>query len=345
MRTATEIAFVSAAAFGGVYAFMDWLFFSATDENLAMNELRLGLTALTLSVIFFFLFAKWYVDRPRRRDILFMLVVGLPILLIWTVMLESRLDSSDWEGFTARYSMNWFIIWLGYIVAFMVGGILLTYKASRIVAEQSRLLGRRILAITVTLLIALVFGLATNTLFAVLGISELPPFFSTLMVFPGILTVRALMPTAGTRISGAMLRWARRRLDLLNAFLIYGNGTLIASKGKEGVDQKIDDDIFGATLDAIQSFMKTSFPYLVGKWLRTVEHGDMRIIIERGQHCYLALVIQGVESDFLRRQMIEALNTFEARNRSKIVNWNGVVDELRGLDELLDSFFTERPLL
>ncbi|MFQ5871797.1 MAG: hypothetical protein ACE5IB_06540 [Candidatus Geothermarchaeales archaeon] len=345
VRTSTEWSFALAAGFGGLYAFMDWLFFRATDEKLAMVELRIGLTSLTLSVLFFFLFAKWYVDRPRRRDLLFIAATLLPVTLIWSVLLQPSFGESSWNGFVASYNPPSFSVWIGYIVAFMIAGIYRTYKAYRIVAEQSRLLGRRILAITLALLIALVFGLATNALFAVLDISDLPPLFSSLMLFPGILTMRALIPTTGKRISGAMLNWARSRMDLLNAFLIYENGTLIASGGREGKSQRLDDDIFGATLDAIQSFMKTSFPYLVGKWLRTIEHGDTRIIIERGQHCYLALIIRGVESDFLRRQMIEGLGNFEEKNKAALIDWNGVVDELEGLGELLDSFFKERPVV
>ncbi|MCJ2520847.1 MAG: hypothetical protein LN412_07905 [Candidatus Thermoplasmatota archaeon] len=345
MKTLTELAFMLAAGFGGLYAFMDWLFFRAGNESFAIAEIRTGLTALNLSVLFFFLFARWYVGRPKRQDMIFIIATALPIALIWTVLLEPGLNETSWNGFVVSYNQLWFSVWLGYIVGFMVGGIYLTYKASRIVAEQSRLLGRRVLGITVTLLIALFFGLATNTLFAFIGLADLPPFFSSLMLFPGILTVRALMPTAGTRISGAMLNWARRRFDLIDAFLIYENGTLIESRGRKGGSQSVDDDIFGATLDAIQSFMKTSFPYLVGKWLRTVEHGDVRIIIERGQFCYLALVIRGVESDFLRRQMIEALGNFEVKNRAAIADWNGVVDDLHGISDLLGTFFTERAVL
>jgi hypothetical protein len=165
------------------------------------------------------------------------------------------------------------------------------------------------------------------------------------MLLPGIVTVRALVPSGGRRLSSAMLRWARTRIEILSAFLIYEDGTLMGSRGKEGNHQEVDDDIFGATLDAIQSFMKTSFPFLVGKWLRTIEHGDIKIIIERGQHCYLALIIRGPESDILRRQMIEALRRFEEENREVLADWSGVVDEFRGLPQMLDSLFAEKPVL
>lgn len=323
---------------------MDWLFFGSFDESPARLFLRVGLTALTFSVLFFFLFAKWYVGQVRRRDLLFVVATALPVVLVWTVLLQPNLIPTGWDGFAANFDLAWFGVWITYIVGYIFGGIILTYRASRIVGQQSRLLGRRVLAITISLAVALVFGLVTNTLFAVVGLSDFPPLFSTLMVFPGVLTVRALMPTAGTRISTAMMKWARKQFELVDAFLIYENGTLIASRGKEGEAQLMDDDIFGATLDAIQSFMKTSFPYLVGKWLRTVEHGDMRIILERGQYSYLALVIRGMESDFLRRQMIEALHLFEEKN-ADIKSWDGVVDDLRGLDDLFNTFYKEMPVL
>jgi len=127
------------------------------------------------------------------------------------------------------------------------------------------------------------------------------------------------------------------------AYLIFNDGTLIASRAREGTGM-MDRDIFGATLDVIQNFMRTSFPILRGTSLRTIEHGSNRILIERGRRCYLTLVIVGEENDLLRRQMRDELLAFEAANEEVLLRWRGVTSEAIGADGLLQRLFEPHDL-
>ncbi len=106
----------------------------------------------------------------------------------------------------------------------------------------------------------------------------------------------------------------------------------------------MDEDIFSATLDAIQTFMRTSFPLLLGKTLRRIEHGDVKILIERGRRSYLAVIIQGHDSDTLWIKMREAVERFEATNELTLADWSGVTDELTQVGETLEDLFEERAL-
>ncbi len=126
--------------------------------------------------------------------------------------------------------------------------------------------------------------------------------------------------------------------NIVAAYIIYENGTLIASKTSIQ-DRQVDDDIFGATLDAIQTFMRTSFPVLLGQWLRRIEHGSVKILIERGNRCYIALVIEGEDTDTLWVKMKEAVERFERTNELQLTDWDGAIDELDMVDETLDDFF------
>jgi len=116
--------------------------------------------------------------------------------------------------------------------------------------------------------------------------------------------------------------------------LVYEDGTLISSYAKEA-GTSIDQDLFSATLDVIQNFMRTSFPILKGTSLRTIEHGDLRIIIERGRRCYLTVVLEGEENDLLRRQMRDEVLTFEDANEPILRIWRGIPEEAVGADNLL----------
>jgi len=119
---------------------------------------------------------------------------------------------------------------------------------------------------------------------------------------------------------------------------MFNDGTLIASRVKTG-GAKVDKDVFSATLDVIQNFMRTSFPILRGTSLRTIEHGQYRIVIERGRSCYLTVVLEGEENDLLRRQIRDSLLEFEAQNAAILSRWRGVTSEASGSDEILRRLF------
>ena len=85
-------------------------------------------------------------------------------------------------------------------------------------------------------------------------------------------------------------------------------------------------------MDVIQNFMRTSFPFLSGSSLKTIEHGDLRIIVERGKLCYLTVVLQGEENDLLRRQMRDEVLAFESANERILGNWKGIQSEAVGTD-------------
>ncbi len=96
------------------------------------------------------------------------------------------------------------------------------------------------------------------------------------------------------------------------AYLILLDGTLVAKVGT--TTSPLDDDLFSATLDVIQNFMRTSFPFLKGTFLRTIEHGNLRILIERGRYSYLTLLIEGLEESGFRNRMRQELQEFETKN-------------------------------
>jgi hypothetical protein len=101
-------------------------------------------------------------------------------------------------------------------------------------------------------------------------------------------------------------------------------------------EKLIDRDLFTATLDVIQNFMRTSFPALRGS-LQSIRHGDYTLVIERGKWTYLVLVIEGQESDQLRRQMRDLLIEYEHTNRTILGEWRGVPSDAKGTGPMLLS--------
>ncbi|MFQ5909042.1 MAG: hypothetical protein ACE5JE_09525 [Thermoplasmata archaeon] len=337
IRTLTEIAFVAGSFSFAGYAVSDWLFFGAGDEAMAFLLARVSVSIVTVAAYLFFLFTKLFLTRAHRTDALLALPFLGALALVWGGLVLGVGGGVPW-GWSAVFEPTLFQVWLGYILAYTSAGIWYTYQTYLVVRQNSQFLGRGMLGILNSYLAALVLGFGTNAVYQIAGL-QLMPMFSTTLVLPGIVSLYVLVPVTRDRISTVMHKWKSTRYNVLGVYLIYENGTLIASR-TTFEDQTVDDDIFGATLDAIQTFMRTSFPALLGKSLRRIEHGDVKILIEQGRHSYLATIIEGEDTDTLWITMKEAVERFERTNEPVLPDWSGLLQELEEVDETLDDLFT-----
>jgi CheY-like chemotaxis protein len=124
---------------------------------------------------------------------------------------------------------------------------------------------------------------------------------------------------------------------VMAAFLNHRTGLLMAHRVRSGAET-IDEDILTGTLDAIQSFMRISFPILKGKDLRAIAQGDHTLLIERGDFVYLSLVVLGSDSDALRRRMRDRIADFEERHHTMLQRWGGDVTGPVEFERVLDPF-------
>jgi hypothetical protein len=338
MRTATEAFFLAACFFAGTYAVSDFYFFNAPQDrpDIAANAALLSISCFTLTVVFFFLFTQVYLAKMRRLYLIALAPGILLLPIVWGGMLEGVTPAGSF--FLPKYRFLPFTIWLLFVVVYALAGIWNLWKLHRIVRTQSPNLAKRSGGILYSFIITFFLGFATNGIIGALPNPAFPPPFSTLLAIPGVAALLTLAPIRRERISEVVRKFRSRRYELREAYLIFNDGTLIASKVRLG-DAELDKDIFSATLDVIQNFMRTSFPVLKGTSLRTIEHGDYRILIERGRYCYLTVVLVGEENDLLRRQMRDALLEFESLNQQTLIRWKGVTSDAVGADETFRRLF------
>ncbi len=332
-HTWTEAFFLGACFCTGLYALSDLFFFTALDANGAVGFARLSISSLTFSTVFFFLFTQAYVGRMRR---LYFLSFLPPVLLLPTIWLPAGMVQSVEQtgGLNfGNFDLIFFGTWLIMIVVFACAGIVNLYRIFLAVREHSAQLARRTIRLTTAFVVVFFLGLLTNGLQGVFRL-PFPPPFSTLLVIPGALAIGTLYPGTRERISEAMRRFKARKYTMHSGFLVFNDGTLVGSASRGGTAE-IDRDLFSATLDVIQNFMRTSFPIFAGKSLKTIAHGDLKILLERGKYCYLAVVLEGEENDLLRRQMRDELLEFEERNRLALAKWRGVQEDAVGTDVML----------
>jgi len=334
IRTSTERFFLLACFFTGLYAMSDLAFFNSPSHATARFLASLSVTAVTLSAVFFFMFTQAYIGTKGAWFSAYLLPPGLLVPLIWTSMIQDLAQPEPGGLFFPVFNPYIFAIWLVIIVAYASKGLVNVYRLRKILKEQNPRLGKRVLGILSALLLTFFLGLSTNGYLGALQNTNIPPPFSTLFVIPGIFVSATLYPGARGRVSEAMRRFRARRYTIQSGFLVYNDGTLIGSLATSG-KAEMDRDLFSATLDVIQNFMRTTFPLLRGKSLKTIEHGDLKILIERGKFCYIAVVLEGEENDLLRRQMRDELQRFEDLNRTVLAKWRGIQQEAVGADDML----------
>jgi hypothetical protein len=340
-HTWTETFFLFACIFAGLYATFDSLFFWAETEEIARSAALASFASAIVTSMFLFMFTLVYIDRMRRVYWVFAAVTGGTVILYWLLGLASV--SRPERLWIPRFNTPVLLVILAVILGFSVGGIVNLYRLHKIVRASSPQLARRTRGFLVVFALVIILGLGTNGILGALEV-PIPPPFSTLSLVIAAATIYTLYPGSTQRVSEAVRRFQSRRYAIKAVFLTFEDGTLIGSKARPG-ETAIDQDLFGATLDVIQNFMRTSFPILRGKSLSSISHGNYTLVVERARRAYMTVVLEGEETDQLRRQMRDVLLQFEETNKVVLANWRGIPTEAKGTDELLNLFFAEAPML
>jgi len=344
-HTWTEVFFLFSCFFAGLYAVGDWLFFnvhpglpsSASSAHLAAI---IGISSLVLTQTFFLLFTQVYLDRMRRRYLLVTIpTVGI-LFMVWTVLVR---DVKEGPVYLPIFNAPAFGILLVYVVLCSLLGIYNLVRLYRIVRTNSKNLSRRAAGLVTVFTTVLIAGLGTNGYLGITGNQDIPPLFSTLLIFLAGAAYYVLYPVGRERISEAIRRFQAVRYSIKAAFITFEDGTLIGAKIRPG-EKVIDQDLFGATLDVIQNYMKTSVPILRGKSLSSITHGHYVLVLERARFTYLTVVLEGEETDQLRRQMRDLLLGFESNNRQVLSAWQGIPDEAKGAEDVFTGIFVESPV-
>ncbi len=350
-RTWTERFFLALCLCAAAYALSDVTFFiigvppggpfdaaSNPDTTLAASA---SLASITVAGLFLFLYGVSMASRFRRWYLLAVIPTAFFVLEFPSKMFTGFLPATRTSPVVNPvYDQAWLVPWLLLVGALWLTGLLGVTKTFFEIRRQNPKLANRLGAILAGLAIAVVAGAGTNALVAV-GDMSLPPLFSTFLAIPGVMIFFAVNPSTFRSLNDAILRRKENEYDVKGAFLAFSDGTVIGSRTVPE-EEMIDADAFSATLDVIQNFMRTAFPTLRGRSLKSIRQGDYTLIMERGRDAYLTLVISGTENDQLRRKMIEHLADFETTNAERLANWRGIAKDAVGVDALLTAFVDGR---
>ena len=138
-------------------------------------------------------------------------------------------------------------------------------------------------------------------------------------------------------------------------YLIYKDGRLL--RNVSAVEVKTDTDIMSGMLTAINDFVQDSFQ--TEGDLGSIDYGNNKIILQRGEHSYLAAVIYGEIDNKFKGKLINAVRTIETINPN-LSAWNGdsesikqvkiylnpIIDEtIASTREMVDNYFTEKEIV
>ena len=100
-----------------------------------------------------------------------------------------------------------------------------------------------------------------------------------------------------------------------------------------------DPGIISGMFSAISSFIKETTKSQ--ELLKTIDHGDITILIEYGKRIFGALFIKGKQSTEVRSSLKELITTFEAKYADVLADWSGALIYFKEDNKLVESIFKD----
>ncbi|MGQ0796645.1 MAG: DNRLRE domain-containing protein [Methanobacteriota archaeon] len=149
-----------------------------------------------------------------------------------------------------------------------------------------------------------------------------------------------LLPWVVAAAAGALVFVATRVLRSIveEVFLIYQGGVPLMHLSRSLTSDK-DPDLIASMFTAIQSFMNTSFQSMGVGDVKGIELADHNVAVARGKYVLLVVLYRGHESNRLDRRANEIVVDIEKRYGEVLKAWNGDLDRLSGVKQLLERMW------
>ncbi|NIP33462.1 MAG: hypothetical protein GWN39_00855, partial [Thermoplasmata archaeon] len=121
--------------------------------------------------------------------------------------------------------------------------------------------------------------------------------------------------------------------NLEDVFLFHSSGMLISQYSRrlrEGVDKELENAVISAVKEQLRGKMRTR-----EEPMDLIELKGMQVVIERGADVAVAAVMRGDVPDGLRMNLRRTLNEVQTRNQAALKDWDGGLDQLRGIDNAM----------
>jgi PKD repeat protein len=127
-------------------------------------------------------------------------------------------------------------------------------------------------------------------------------------------------------------------------FVMFHDGTLLAHQTRR-LKPGMDDEILGGMLIALQNFVRDSFKDENSTVLRRMDFGERKLLVERKDDFYMAVVLSGKRAGNAAQRMLKVLDSIEEGYAPVLKEWDGDLEKVRGIrDETKPMFSRANPL-
>jgi hypothetical protein len=147
-------------------------------------------------------------------------------------------------------------------------------------------------------------------------------------------------------IGGAFVFYRKRCVYLVHeAFLIHEKGLPIAHASKEEISE-LEDVIVSGMFTAVQNFISDAFAGKTSEddWeLDEMKFGDNKILIERSQNLFLAVIFEG-NGHKLRNRVKKILRDTNGEYGAMFKDWDGEMAHLTGVTTMIANLISKKKL-
>jgi hypothetical protein len=164
---------------------------------------------------------------------------------------------------------------------------------------------------------------------------------STALVIGIILFINPITGTATyivERIS-PQLKW--QESDVKEIFILHTNGLVIAHASSQDAGLEMDRDLVGGMLTAIQNFVEEAFLTSEMESLKSLNVGNLRMLIEAKGDIVAAVLFTGHEAKELRRDVMLLIDELDRRFGHKLHAWRGEKRDVHGVQEWLEGILAK----
>jgi len=128
------------------------------------------------------------------------------------------------------------------------------------------------------------------------------------------------------------------KVEKQGLYIIYDDGRGIFDYNF-AEDYNHDPGIVSGMFSAITSFIKETTKSQ--ELLKTIDHGDITILIEYGKRIFGALFVKGKQTTEVRSSLKELIHTFEAKYADVLADWSGALIYFKEDNKLVESIFKD----
>ncbi|MFQ5553468.1 MAG: hypothetical protein ACE5EW_07115, partial [Thermoplasmata archaeon] len=121
-----------------------------------------------------------------------------------------------------------------------------------------------------------------------------------------------------------------------DALLFLPDGTMLVHESRN-FREELDEELFLTTIQGVQEFLGDAFASKQRVGIKRMDFKDSKVLLERGEYCYLATVVVGNEPELLPLYLLQLLYEAEDRYGDDLTDWQDDPEALEGLREIVSK--------